>query len=157
MPKAVRVAVVASRFNRDITERLLAGARAELARAGVKARDTGVFWVPGAFEIPVAAARLAGSGRWHAVVTVGCLLQGETSHFDLVASACAHAVAAISLDRDVPVTFGVLACRTRAQAFARSLPSGTNRGAEAAAAALEMAALLPSLDRRPGRHAGRRR
>ncbi len=143
-----RVAVVASRWNPAVVDRLLAGALKTLRKAGVRDRDILLVRVPGAFEIPAAACRLADSGRFHAVVAVGCVLEGETPHFALVTETCAGSLAALSAEGRVGVGMGVLSCHTLKQALARSMPRGINRGAEAAEAALEMAVLLPLLGRR---------
>ncbi len=146
--KGRRVAVVASRWNRPVVDGLLSGALKTLKRRGVKDADITLVRVPGAFEIPAAARRLASSGRFQALVAVGCVLEGETPHFALVTEACARGMAALAAEGRLGVGYGVLSCHTARQAAARSSPRGTNRGVEAAEAALEMAALLPLLDRR---------
>lgn len=143
--KGLRVAVVASRFNRPVVDRLVAGAGKALKGAGVLDRDVLLVWVPGAFEIPAAAARLAASGRVDAVVAVGCVLRGETAHFEQVVRTCADGVSRVSAESGVPVGFGVLACHTPEQALARSGAGGSNYGAHAALAALETADVLARL------------
>lgn len=143
--KGRRVAVVASRFNAPIVRALLGGALRTLLACGVKGGNLTVVWVPGAFEIPVVARRLASSRRYDALVAVGCVLQGGTPHFELVAEACTRGIEAAARETGVPIGLGVLACRTEAQARARSRARGVNRGAEAALAALETAAVLEAL------------
>jgi len=136
-----RFAVVVSRFNEEITEGLLRGARAAFAEAGVATGDLTIVRVPGAFEIPLAARRLAKSGRFDAVVCLGCLIKGDTMHFEYIASAVSHGIMAVSADTGVPVTFGVLTTMTDEQAAARAADGADNKGHEAAMAAVEMATL----------------
>ncbi len=145
--KGRRVAVVAARFNAYVVDRLMEGALKALKRAGVTDRDITLVKVPGAFEIPAAARRLSGS--CDAVVALGCVLKGETPHFDFVAGACADGLAALAAEGKVGVGFGVLTCHTLDQAMARSQDRGDNRGAHAALAALEMASLLAGLRKKP--------
>lgn len=145
-PPPGRFAVVASDYNPEIVRGLLDGALGELRRAGVPAGRIDVVRVPGAFEIPIAAARLAAAGRHAAIVTVGVVLRGETLHFDLVAAEAARGVAETARTSGVPTTFGVVA-GTAAQARARAAAGPHNRGAEAARAAVETAALLRRLPR----------
>jgi len=140
-----RVAVVAARFNSLVTMRLLDGARRGLATLGVADDDVTVTWVPGAFEIPLAAQRLATTGDVDAVICLGCVIRGETAHFEHVAGQCAAGIMRVGLDTGVPVVFGVLTTDTLEQAMARSTAPGEvgfdqhNVGAEAAAVAVEMA------------------
>jgi 6,7-dimethyl-8-ribityllumazine synthase len=141
----LRIAIVASRFNDLITRRLLDGALDTLHRSGVAADDVAVAWVPGAVEIPVAAARMAASGRYDAVVTLGAVIRGATSHYDHVCSMVASGVARVALDADLPVVFGVLTTDTIEQAIERAGTKAGNKGAEAAQAAIEMATLLRDL------------
>jgi 6,7-dimethyl-8-ribityllumazine synthase len=133
-----RFALIVSRFNEEITSGLLAGARDALAQAGVRPEDVEVFHVPGAFEIPFAAKRAAASGQFAAVVCLGCLIKGETMHFEYIAEAVAHGIMHVGLDTGVPVTFGVLTTLTDAQAEARAATGPGNKGAEAAQAAIDM-------------------
>jgi 6,7-dimethyl-8-ribityllumazine synthase len=137
-----RVGVVASRFNQDIVDRLLEGALETLSRHGIRERDLMVVRVPGAFEIPLTAQRLAASGRIDAVLAIGAVVRGETSHFDYVAGECARGVAEVSLKHDLPVIFGVVTADNHAQAMARAGGAHGNKGREAALAALEMITLL---------------
>ena len=137
-----RVAIVASRFHAAITVRLVDGARAALLRHGVRAGDVRVVWVPGAFELPQAAARLARSGDVDALVCVGCVIRGETPHFEYVAGESARGISEVGLSTGVPTTFGVITADTREQAEARAGGAIGNRGEEAALAALELLALF---------------
>lgn len=152
-----RFALVASRFNDFVTRRLVDGCVDALRRHGVPEERIDLAWVPGAFEIPVAARRLAATGRYAAVVALGCVIRGETSHYDLVCREAASGVAAVSRDTGVPCLFGVLTTDTVEQAVARAGSKAGNKGADAALAALEMADLLPRLDDAPpaGRRKGR--
>ncbi len=142
-----RVAVVVSRFNRLVTDPLLAGAREELARHGVAETDVDVAWVPGSFELPLAAQRLAQSGRYAGVIAVGAVVRGATAHFEHVAGQAAAGLAAVARDTGVPVAFGVLTTDTMEQALDRAGGKAGNKGAEAALTVLEMAALLESIDK----------
>lgn len=144
-----RFAIVVSRFNAEITEGLLAGAREALTEADVSAEDVTIVRVPGAFELPLAAQRLAESGRFEAVICLGCLIKGDTMHFEYIAEAATHGLARIGLETGVPVTFGVLTTLTDEQAEVRARPGRDNKGREAALAAIEMATLLRSLDAGP--------
>lgn len=141
----IRVAVACSRFNDFITERLLAGATDTLRRLGVADSDVDTVWVPGALELPLVAAKLAGSGRYDAVVTLGAVIRGATTHYDLVAGHCAAGVARVALDHGLPVVFGVLTTETVDQAIERAGTKAGNKGAEAAATAVEMVDLLRRL------------
>jgi 6,7-dimethyl-8-ribityllumazine synthase len=145
--KGRRVAVIAARFNDDVVNRLMEGALKALKRAGVRDRDITVVRVPGAFEIPAAASLLAEAGACDALVALGCVLKGETPHFEFVAGACCDGLARLVGEGRVGIGFGVITCHTLDQAMARSRP-GDNRGAHAALAALEMADLLARLRRK---------
>ena len=138
----MRVAIVVSRFNDFVTERLLDGAQAALADAGVAAGDVEVLRVPGAFEIPMAAQRVAEAGKVDAVVCLGCLIRGETPHFEYIASACAHGITAASASTGVPMSFGVLTTNSAEEALERAAPGPGNKGREAAEAAIAMAHLF---------------
>ncbi len=138
----VRFAVVASRFNDLVTRRLLDGALDAFRRHGADEDAVDVAWVPGAAEIPVVAKRLAESGRYAAVVTVGAVIRGATGHYDAVVSMVAGGVARAALDTGVPVLFGVLTTDTLDQALERSGSKAGNKGFEVAMAAIETAALL---------------
>lgn len=138
----MRFAIVVARFNEEITSGLLAGAREALAEASVRDEDVFVVDVPGAFEIPVAAMRLAETGDFDAVICLGCLIKGDTMHFEYIASATSHGIMDVSMTTGVPVAFGVLTTMTDEQAEVRSAPGPDNKGREAALAAIEMAVLF---------------
>jgi 6,7-dimethyl-8-ribityllumazine synthase len=135
-----------SRFNDHVTEGLLAGARAALAEAGVADDAIELVRVPGAFEIPLTARRLAGTGRYAAVVCLGCLIKGETLHFEYIAEAVSHGIAGAATATGVPMGFGVLTTLTHEPAVARSGDGAENKGREAAAAAAEMVSVLRRID-----------
>ena len=136
------IAIVVARYNEDVTRRLLRGALNALTEVGVEEPD--VFWVPGALELPVAALALAEKGGYDAIVGLGCVIRGDTYHFEIVANQSAAGLMQVQLDTGVPITNGVLTTEDREQAQARSGPKN-NKGAEAAAAAIEMANLLRSI------------
>lgn len=143
----MRIALVVSQYNGFVTERLEAGARRTLADAGVPAASVETFPVPGAFELPQAAARLAQTGDWSAVVCLGCLIRGETPHFEYIADATANGIMRAAQETGVPIAFGVLTTNTAEEAIARASDGETNKGREAATAALEMARLYERIDR----------
>ena len=142
----VRVALVVSRFNHDVTSRLLAGAEACLDRHGCGAARRRVVHVPGAWELQFAAQRLAEGGGFDVVVALGALIRGETPHFDYLAQQVARGLGRVGLDSGVPTIFGVLTTDNVAQALARSEDGADNKGWEAALAALELVAALRELD-----------
>jgi 6,7-dimethyl-8-ribityllumazine synthase len=142
---APRFAVVVSGFNEEITHGLLMGALAAFESAGVPASHRTVFHVPGAFELPVMAKRLAATGEFAAIVCLGCLIKGDTMHFEYIADAVTHGLARVAIDSTVPVAFGVLTTLTDEQAVERSSGGPENKGGEAARAAIEMARLFASL------------
>jgi 6,7-dimethyl-8-ribityllumazine synthase len=144
-----RFALVVSRFNDRITDALRVSARAALIEAGVEAGDIDELAVPGAFELPQAARAIAARGQVDAVVCLGCVIRGETAHFEYISSAAALGVMQAALDTGVPVAFGVLTTDTLAQAEARAGDDRENKGREAAAAALEMANLFRRLGSHP--------
>jgi len=141
----LRIAIVVSRFNEFVGSRLLDGALHVLERRGVKARDTVVIKVPGAFEIPAVAKRLADSRRHDAVICLGAVLRGETPHFEWVAGEASSGIARASYETGVPVLFGVLTVETLDQALDRSGGKHGNKGAEVAEGAIEMARLMRAL------------
>jgi 6,7-dimethyl-8-ribityllumazine synthase len=145
-----RIAVAVSRFNEVVTRPLLEGAMAAFRRHGIAEEDVEVAWTPGAFELPLAARRLAESGGFDAVVCLGAVIRGETAHFDYVAGECAAGIQRVALDTGVPCVFGVLTTESLAQALDRAGGKHGNKGWEAATAAIEMAALLESLPKREG-------
>jgi 6,7-dimethyl-8-ribityllumazine synthase len=140
-----RVAIVASRFNEAISLRLVDGARAALLRHGARAADVRVVWVAGAFELPQAAGHLARCGAVDALVCVGCVIRGETPHFEYIAGEAARGISEVGRSTGVPTTFGVITADTREQAEARAGGGVGNRGEEAALAALELLALYAAL------------
>jgi 6,7-dimethyl-8-ribityllumazine synthase len=143
--EGMRFGVVVSRFNSFITERLLAAAIDTLRAAGAVDSDVEIVRVPGSFEIPVAAKQLAGTGRVEAILCIGCILRGETSHYDYVCSESARGIMLAQMDTGVPMSFCVLTCDTLEQAIDRAGLKGGNKGAEAALAAIEMASLARKL------------
>jgi len=138
----LNIAVIVSRYNEDVSRRLLRGALEALKEHGVEEPD--VYWVPGALELPVTALTLAEKGGHDAIVCLGCVIRGETYHFEIVAGQSAAGLMQVQLDTGVPIAFGVLTTEDRDQAQARSGPKN-NKGAEAAEAAIEMANLLRSI------------
>jgi 6,7-dimethyl-8-ribityllumazine synthase len=140
-----RFAVVAARFNALVTEALLAGCRDAFARHGVGGDRLDVAWVPGSFEIPLVARNLAESGRYAAVICLGCVIRGDTGHYDHVAGQAAAGVLQAGLATGVPVIFGILTTETVEQALNRSGLKSGNKGAEAALSAIEMASLMRRL------------
>jgi 6,7-dimethyl-8-ribityllumazine synthase len=135
----LRIAVIVARFNEDVTRRLLRGALNALKERGVVEPD--VLWVPGSLELPVTALALAEKGNYDAIVCLGCVIRGETYHFEVVANQAAAGIMQVQLDTGVPVAFGVLTTEDKEQALARSGPKN-NKGAEAVEAAIEMANLM---------------
>ena len=140
-----RVAIVAARFNDFIVASLLKGATAAWAARGGVAADLAVIRVPGAFELPLAAKKLGASGRYDAVVALGCVIRGDTPHFEYVAGECARGLQQASLETGVPIAFGVLTVENVDQALERASTDAGNKGGEAMETALEMAALLKRL------------
>jgi 6,7-dimethyl-8-ribityllumazine synthase len=140
-----RFAVVVARFNEFFTRQLLEGAQAAFRRHGVPEQQVDVAWVPGSFEIPVVAKRLAGSGRYDAIVCLGAIIRGATSHFDYVAGQAAAGVARASLDTGVPAIFGIITTDDLEQAMDRSGAKAGNKGYDAVVAAIEMADLMAQL------------
>ena len=141
----MRIAIVVSRFNDFVTDRLLTGAQAALSEQGFSADDVVVLRVPGAFEIPMAAQRVAETGKVSAVVCLGCLIRGATPHFEYIAGACAHGITAAAAATGVPMAFGVLTTNSVEEALERAAANETNKGREAALAAVEMARLFESI------------
>jgi len=138
-------ALVVARFNDFVTSKLLEAAVDTLSRLGVAEADMAVVWVPGAFEIPMAAGHLARSGKYAAVICLGTVIRGQTPHFDYVAGQCASGIAAVARDTGVPVIMGVLTTESTEQAIDRAGGKMGNKGADAAEAAVEMADLLDQL------------
>ena len=141
-----RFAVIASRFNETVTQKLVDGALDALVRHGAAADDVDVVWVPGAWELPSAARRLLATERYDALVAIGAVIRGDTPHFDYVAGEASRGIADASAAFETPIGFGVLTCDTMAQAEARAGGEHGNKGWDAALAALEMADLFDRLD-----------
>ena len=144
--KDLKIGIVVGRFNEFIGSRLLDGAVSGLMRHGVEEEDITVAWVPGAFEIPLVAKKMAASGDYDAVITLGAVIRGATSHYDYVCNEVAKGVSAASLETGVPVLFGVLTTDNLEQAVERAGSKAGNKGYESATAAIEMANLLRELD-----------
>ena len=140
--EGIRVGIVAARFNEFIVSQLLSGCEDGLLRHGVRSEDIAVAWVPGAFEIPLAAQTMAKSGKYDAVITLGAVIRGATSHYDYVCAEVSKGVANVSLNTGVPVLFGVLTTDTIEQAIERAGTKAGNKGAECAQGAIEMVNLL---------------
>jgi len=144
-----RVAVIVSRFHENVTTRLLAGARESLRKAGVSDAQVDVVWVPGAFELPVAAEVAAASERYAAIVALGCVIRGETAHFEYVAGEAARGLGNVALAHQIAIGFGVLTTETEIQALARAGGVVGNKGADAAEAALQTADAIDQLRATP--------
>lgn len=142
-----RIAIVAARFNEVVVSALLQGALAAWRKKGGEERDLFIARVPGAFELPVVARRLATTGRYEAIVALGCVIRGDTPHFEYVAGECARGLQQTSCDTGVPIAFGVLTLDNIEQARARAGADSGNKGAEAMTSALEMAHLMAGLPR----------
>lgn len=140
-----KIAIIAARFNDFIVTSLLRGATGAWLERGGAAADLAVVRVPGAFELPVVARKLAGSGRYDALVALGCVIRGDTPHFDYVAGECARGLQLASLETGVPIAFGVLTVDSLEQALERAATTAGNKGGEAMESALEMAGLMARL------------
>jgi len=145
-----KFAVIVSKYNSLVTDRLQAAALAALSAAHVPAADITLVRVPGAFEIPAAARQAAASGRFHAIVCLGCVIRGATPHFDYIASAVAHGLMSAAADTGVPMAFGVLTTNTVEEALERSSDGASNKGWEAATTAVEMAVVRAGIASVPG-------
>ena len=143
----LRIAVVVSKYNDFVTDRLQVAALAALAAAGVASSDITVVRVPGAFEIPLAAQHAAESKRYDAIICLGCLIRGETAHFEYISSAVSHGLTAAAAATGVPMAFGVLTTNSIEEALARAAEGSGNKGHEAAVAAIEMAEVVAQLTR----------
>ena len=138
----IKIGIVAARFNEFITSKLLGGALDGLKRHNVNENDIDVAWVPGAFEIPLIAKKMANSGKYDAVICLGAVIRGSTSHYDYVCNEVSKGIASVSLQTDKPVIFGVLTTNTIEQAIERAGTKAGNKGYDAAVTAIEMANLL---------------
>ncbi|MED4162685.1 6,7-dimethyl-8-ribityllumazine synthase [Halalkalibacterium halodurans] len=145
--EGLKVGIVVGRFNEFITSKLLGGAEDALRRHGASEADVDVAWVPGAFEIPFAAKKMAESGKYDAIITLGTVIRGSTPHFDYVCNEVAKGVSALNMSTGIPVIFGVLTTDTIEQAVERAGTKAGNKGWEAAAAAIEMANLSKELSK----------
>ena len=144
--KGIRVGIVAARFNEFITSKLVGGALDGLKRHDVKEEDIDVAWVPGAFEIPLIASKMANSKKYDAVICVGAVIRGSTSHYDYVCSEVSKGIANVSLNSDIPVMFGVLTTDNIEQAIERAGSKAGNKGYECATGAIEMVNLIRALE-----------
>lgn len=142
----IKVGIVAARFNEFITSKLLGGCEDTLLRHGVQPDDISVAWVPGAFEIPLITSKMAKSGKYDAVIALGAVIRGSTSHYDYVCSEVSKGIAAVALDSDIPVLFGVLTTDTIEQAIERAGTKAGNKGSDCAAGAIEMVNLIRALE-----------
>ncbi len=143
--KGLKIALIAARFNEFVTAKLVEGALDALVRHGADPKNLTVVKVPGSFELPQVAAKLAGQGNYDAIVALGCLIRGETPHFDLIASEAAKGLAQAAVSSGVPVSFGVLTCDTMEQAIDRAGGKAGNKGWDAALAAIDLVSLLKRL------------
>ena len=144
--EGIKVGIVCARFNEFIVSKLLGGCEDTLLRHGVQAEDISVAWVPGAFEIPLIASKMARSGKYDAVIALGAVIRGNTSHYDYVCSEVSKGIAAVALESGIPVMFGVLTTDTIEQAIERAGTKAGNKGAECAQGAIEMVNLIRALD-----------
>lgn len=142
----LKIGIVVGRFNEFITSKLLGGALDTLKRHGVPEENVSVAWVPGAFEIPLVTKKMAQSGKYDAVITLGTVIRGSTPHFDFVSSEVSKGVANVAMEQSLPVIFGVLTTDTIEQAIERAGTKAGNKGAEAAVSAIEMANLLREMN-----------
>jgi 6,7-dimethyl-8-ribityllumazine synthase len=150
----LRIGVVVSQFNTFITERLLAGALNALERGGAEEKQIQVVHVPGSFELPLAAKKMAATGDFDSIICIGCILRGETSHYDVVVSETARGIQLAQLDTGVPLIFCVLTCDTLEQAIDRAGLKGGNKGYEAGLGAIEMGQLMRELGKNPTNNSG---
>ncbi|WP_290922439.1 6,7-dimethyl-8-ribityllumazine synthase [Halodesulfovibrio sp.] len=143
--KGLKIAIIATRFNDFVVDRLVGGAVDYLARNGGDREDMTIVKLPGAFEMPIAAKKLAESGKYDGIVALGAVIRGATPHFDFVCNECAKGLAQVSLDSGIPVGFGLLTCDSLEQAIERAGSKGGNKGVEAASAMLETYRVLEQL------------
>lgn len=144
--QGIKIGIVAARFNDFIVSRLIGGCEDTLLRHGVRAEDISLAWVPGAFEIPLIASKMAKSGKFDAVIALGAVIRGSTSHYDYVCSEVSKGIANVSLNSDVPVLFGVLTTDSIEQAIERAGSKAGNKGSECAQGAIEMVNLIRALE-----------
>ena len=146
IPEQIKVGIVAARFNELITSKLLSGAIDGLVRHDVKEEDIDVAWVPGAFEIPLIASKMAKSGKYDTVICLGAVIRGSTSHYDYVCSEVSKGIASVSLSSDIPVMFGVLTTENIEQAIERAGTKAGNKGYDCALGAIEMVNLIRQIE-----------
>lgn len=144
--QGIKIGIVAARFNDFIVSRLIGGCEDTLLRHGVREEDISLAWVPGAFEIPLIASKMAKSGKFDAVIALGAVIRGSTSHYDYVCSEVSKGIANVSLNSDVPVLFGVLTTDSIEQAIERAGSKAGNKGSECAQGAIEMVNLIRALE-----------
>lgn len=144
--EGIKVGIVASRFNEFITSKLVSGAVDGLVRHNVKEKDIHIAWVPGAFEIPLIASKMAKSGKYDAVIALGAVIRGSTSHYDYVCSEVSKGIATVSLNSDIPVMFGVLTTENIEQAIERAGTKAGNKGYDCALGAIEMVNLIREIE-----------
>lgn len=145
--REIKIGIVAARFNEFITNKLLGGAMDGLLRHGVKDNDIYVAWVPGAFEIPLIASKMAKSGKYDAIICLGAVIRGSTSHYDFVCSEVSKGIANVSLNTDIPVMFGVLTTDNIEQAIERAGTKSGNKGFDCAVGAIEMVNLIREIEK----------
>ena len=145
--KQIKIGIVAARLNEFITEKLLSGAMDGLVRHDVAEEDVNVAWVPGAFEIPLIASKMAKSGKYDAVICLGAVIRGSTSHYDFVCNEVSKGIAAVSLETGIPVMFGVLTTENIEQAIERAGTKAGNKGYDCAVSAIEMVNLIRELEK----------
>ncbi len=146
IPKDIRIGIVVARFNEFITSKLLGGALDTLKRHDVNEDSVDVAWVPGAFEIPLIASKMAKSGKYDAIICLGAIIRGSTSHYDLVCSETAKGIAMVSLNNDIPVMFGVITTENIEQAIERAGSKAGNKGSECAEGVIEMINLIHEIE-----------
>ena len=144
--QGIKIGIVAARFNDFIVSRLIGGCEDTLLRHGVREEDISLAWVPGAFEIPLIASKMAKSGKFDAVIALGAVIRGSTSHYDYVCSEVSKGIANVSLNSDIPVLFGVLTTDSIEQAIERAGSKAGNKGSECAQGAIEMVNLIRALE-----------
>ncbi len=145
--EGIKIGIVTARFNEFITSKLLAGATDGLTRHGVSADDISVAWVPGAFEIPLVASRMAKSKKYDAIICLGAVIRGNTSHYDYVCNEVSKGIASVSLENDIPVMFGVVTTENIEQAIERAGTKAGNKGYDCALGAIEMVNLLKTVNK----------
>ncbi len=145
--KEIKIGIIAARFNEFITSKLLGGAMDALTRHDVNENDIEVCWVPGAFEIPLIADKMAKTGKYDAIIALGAVIRGSTTHYDYVCSEVSKGIASVSLDSGVPVMFGVLTTETIEQAIERAGTKAGNKGFDCAMGAIEMVNLLKNIEK----------